>query len=333
MKNFKFQLLAVLFFVSFLSHAQKIHFIMVTQDDAPGSAKDKATMLTEIEKVGRQTGMSVDLYEFNRQNPNIGNAIQRVNQEAQAQDLVWFYYSGHGSNQGDGWPTFSNSAGSFDMTEVHNAISAINCRLKITMYDCCNIGQTNARRSGGLSGSDWSRNPNKLMLFRQSRGTVKVCSSSDNKYSYGIPDVGGFFTNSFLDAVDGAAISTDMWKKTLEKTRSIANQICAENNLVQQTPKFEVNVTTNTEEPLPSPDKIVIGGNNENYFYRYEDIYNFYKSHPDHINQRDFSLENIKIWNENKVLQNGTEVWLIKPVRKSGLSGSGIDEKKKDKQR
>lgn len=247
MKTLKAIATICLFFVSLLCQAQSIHFIIVTKDDALGSVKDKATMLTEIEKIGRQTGMQVKLYEYLKQDTNIGEAIRRVHQEAQSEDVVWFYYSGDGINSGDGWGTFSNSAGRFDMTEVHNLMNNISCRLKITMYDASNVGMTNQCFNESVISNteitpvDLKNAPNvesnKLSLFKYTEGSIKVISSSDNLYAYSHDSVGGFFTNVFLDAVDKGYHS---WVDVLEESRRVTNRLCVENGLPEQNPKFEI---------------------------------------------------------------------------------------------
>lgn len=66
-----------------------------------------------------------------------------------------------------------------------------------------------------------------------------------------------------------------------------------------------------------APDKIVIG---KKYNYNTIDqIFDAFKNHKEHKNDKSFTLANLKKWNSGKAIQTGTEVWLIEPKTKSGL--------------
>jgi hypothetical protein len=309
MKILKLMLFICFFYISLVSYGQSIHFIMVIQESAPGSAKDKITMRREIETIGRNCGMSIKLYSFNKDDANIAQGVMRAKQAVQQDDVLWFYYSGHGAGN-DGYPMFNN----YKMTVVHNIISQASCRLKITQYDCCNAGGDAGNR---LARSGMARHPNHEYLFKHSKGNIKMCSSSDGRYSYGSPQVGGFFSLSFLDAIENVTPSPDMWSKALIKTREITNQLCVDNGLTAQHPRFEASVVTDVNPTYATPDKIVIGLDNSNFFYSYEDIYFNYKKHPDHVNQKDFTIDNLKKWNNNAAINDGSHIWLVKPYSNS----------------
>lgn len=234
MKN----LLALLFFcLTNLVQAQTLRLILVVQENSPAALKDGGIIREEMQKIAEKTGMNVKIYYGNRDDALLSDVLKLVIREAQSEDVVWFYYTGHGGNSGDGFPQFSNSAGYIKETEVADRLFASNARLKIVMYDCCNIGATSLRRTS-------PQDRNYQSLFKYSRGTIMACSSTDSQASYGSPQVGSFFSVAFWDAVGQANRGQNMWQDVFERTRQITNDICRETRHTAQNPKFEVNVIT-----------------------------------------------------------------------------------------
>lgn len=236
-------MLALLFTLSTqTSFAQTIHAIIVIEaEDGIGSAKDKVRINAELNQIHEVTGMNVRKHEFDRNDPQIGSTLRDL--QVEEDDVVWFYYSGHGQNAGDGWPMFFNQQ-RYKITKVREILKGKDCRLKLVMYDCCNHGATVAayRKSPpGVPSSAYE------FLFKKSKGNVMACSSVAGNYSYGTPEIGGFFTDAFFKSIQQVSYSStedqqNIWKNTLNKTIELTNELCNGNGMRSQTPKFIIDV-------------------------------------------------------------------------------------------
>jgi len=122
-------------------------------------------------------------------------------------DVVWCYYAGHGSNY-DGWPKTAGT--SLPLTWVNDALIETGARLTITTYDCCNWRTPEVATdliSFCVSGY--------TTLFLNSKGNIRMCSSQAEKFSYGLKNGGGIFTNALADNIG----CNSSWETVLQKTR------------------------------------------------------------------------------------------------------------------
>lgn len=255
--------LVFLFLLVLGSYAQKIHFIMVIMD-APGSRVDKEKMTTEVEKIGRACNMTVEKYIYTREQEN--EYKSKINSlSASSDDVIWFYYSGHGSNSGNGWPTFGNNV---QETYVHEKLKSKNARLTVTMYDCCNQGQTTTTYTPATK--TLAPDIAYALMFKKSKGDVMICSSSDNLYSFGSEATGGAFSSSFIFAMSNISLSSSeeqkrIWYNVRDLATTNTNAMCVQNNWVnrnqrkEQNPKFQINLITESTATHNAPDHVTAG--------------------------------------------------------------------------
>ncbi|MEO1518117.1 MAG: caspase family protein [Bacteroidota bacterium] len=216
--------------------AATLHAIIITDTDPRiGSTKDKVLIDDLVTQIGRIANMTVNKQVFDKANNEYLSAIQELNPGED--DVVWIYYSGHGRNSGDGWPQFTNGEYKYKLTSIRNMLSSKDARLNLVMYDCCNHGATMTADPG------IRLTPAALdILFRSSRGTIVASGSSPGKYGHGSPQIGGFFTVSFIKALYevSPADGNDLWKVVFEKAKTSTNAMCRRMSKPEQTPIYSL---------------------------------------------------------------------------------------------
>ena len=166
-------------------------------------------------------------------------------------DIVFFYYSGHGFRYDDQdivWPYLSMCRDqsesiqqcSLSLNWIYQEIEKKNPRLTISIGDCCNnlIGinepKMNLTRSMSFRAQHTPEGYKKLFL--DSKGSIVVSGSIPGQYSLGTED-GGIFTNSLIDVLRNSRENSSVnWKLVLAK----ATEISQENSKYEQKPHFMV---------------------------------------------------------------------------------------------
>lgn len=238
--RFKLSLIFVtLLFITMKLNAGTIHFFMVIDrsDATIGAATDARLIKPFVEAIAEVTGMTLLVHEYDRYANNIATDLSSL--QPAIDDVVWFYYSGHGSNSGDGWPQFNNSQQKYPATNIYDLLKAKRARLNITMFDACNIGQTI---------DAWGRTiytpSNKMItLFKTAKGNLLLSSATDGNFSYGSPQTGGFMTSSFMEAITTIEYIANetpaaLWARVLTLTKTKTNERCREARVVAQNPKW-----------------------------------------------------------------------------------------------
>ena len=285
-----------LLFVSIATNAQTFHAILVYQDGAPGVAKDKVLIANELDEISINTNMDLVKYEYSKDDPTIIQTIRNISPSSD--DVVLFYYTGHGSNSGDGWPMLSGEAGSMKQTDIHNKLSSKGARLVCTMFDCCNGGPTDGR-APSIIGRRQPLTTTHNLMWKNSSGEVKASSSKDGNYSWGTEETGGFFTSSFINSTHGFEVNNPgdqnrVWSTVLKNTHDMANNLCNQISEAPQEPKYEINLNTEQLDTYNAPDVIELGKGNIPLFRSFEEIYNHYKNHPEH---QGLTVAKLKKWN------------------------------------
>ena len=154
-----------------------------------------------------------------------------------ADDVVYFTYSGHGTNSGDSrWPVFTfpfNSSDSFlTFDEVVSTLQPKPQRMLIVLADCCNVSLSASERLISAfepSGQSALTTANLQRLFLDFRGTVLATAADVGQYSLGDGTEGGLFLNTFMDDFRTLAdITPDLtWDIILAKTSTDAKDIAA----------------------------------------------------------------------------------------------------------
>lgn len=117
-------------------------------------------------------------------------------------DVVVFYYSGHGgANEyagGSRWPLliFLDEE-EVDLAEVNTTIQARGARFVLTMADCCNNFASQAKLAPLVPRGT---HDNYSALFLSQQGHLYLSAASPGEFSLGDSEEGGMFTQQFLQS-------------------------------------------------------------------------------------------------------------------------------------
>ena len=196
-------------------HAGKLIAIIVvdSSDQAIGATRDAMKIDDWLEKVAAATGLTRETYFFDQHGYKLhGFYLTKIQQPALKvgpQDVVCFYFSGHGAGQNtcknDPAPVFRPKGGEcIAQQKVEGHLMAYKPRLLLTIFDCCvrrdPIRLAVDKRAWGSSLSACEM-ANIRQLFLGYRGTIRMQSNNPSigDISYGSTERGGVFTSTFLD--------------------------------------------------------------------------------------------------------------------------------------
>lgn len=232
-RSFLFLPLA-LFFLCGALHSQTIHAVIAADTEsrqsefAESAAADFRNIRILFKEMAEETGYPLRMYEVEGagfSSENVKKAIALA--EAQANDVFFFYFAGKGTCD----PGFSagerilrmgqDGADTISTATVSGLIRKKNARLNVILIDAC--GSIWDAGVGGHRGAGAQKIYYKLL---GACGTVKAFSSQCGELSYG-DKTGGYFTNSFLAALDYFITNPSdpvSWKALLEKTALLTRQ-------------------------------------------------------------------------------------------------------------
>jgi hypothetical protein len=251
----------------------KIHFILVanTEDPRIGASvkKDVNNIYSEIKDVSTFLKIPLNLVEISGSKfgkDNVDAAI--TNLKPGADDIVIFYYSGHGySNDQQAsqlYPQFDLRQSRFDdiyvatlnVSDVHNRIKAKNARLNIIIADCCNSSLGTLKPEGKSfalttkSLLSWDRSYCNT-LFLKAKGSVLATAAKKGQYAYGNTDVGGYFTSNIVTAMEKYLskfqTTAPTWDKIIAEAQTTTvslslSNICKENTTCRQDPFYTMDI-------------------------------------------------------------------------------------------
>ncbi|QEC69518.1 caspase family protein [Panacibacter ginsenosidivorans] len=195
-----------------------LHVIIVANTNDPDIGTtcmlDKDRTLKIFTDLAEFMGIKLDVKtifgnDYNKQ--NVQDAVTAL--KPAPQDIVIFYYSGHGFSKNDQYqyPYMELRAKSFqglnensiNIEEVYNLIKQKGARVSLVMSDCCNtLPETPAAVSGEValtrsSSLGWSLN-NCLQLFLPTAPVaILMTAAKKGEMSAGNNSYGGFFTFNF----------------------------------------------------------------------------------------------------------------------------------------
>lgn len=270
-------------FLSTSTYAQTLHAIVfsATEDETIGVANETSYQLLrdEIEKIGYNTGMDVQLYPYIDENftkANVAQVLFDLDKIDLSNDVVLFYFLGHGfSSEETKWPNllFMNTAegkplgqsdvkaASLNLEAIEQSLSQKNARLTIVMAEASNdeLGKINAvapeegvdfdlfkTDEGSLSDEERYKD-----LFLFSRGSIVASSSKPEYLSYYNEKQGGLFTRGFLGALK-VQVAKDYqadWGSFLLDVQRRTKSLAKSNNLSQSAQYLQ-----NVKYERPGPD-------------------------------------------------------------------------------
>ena len=252
MKKRSLLFLMLLLHYSFFSYAQKFHLVVVgdTQDESIGLSCDRDIdrISSEANTICRSIGFTLNkvIIKDEKFEPIVLKTALK-NLACDKNDIIYFHYSGHGKRNADTetrWPDLDfKSKGVVPLAEVNELIASKSARLKLIIADCCNQYSGTTERPTfhpipALEGSDAEGNRKKL--FSEAVCFVVSSGSQPGQFSYGTYQDGGFFTNSFLEALQYTIIATNKadWNSVFTDAQ-LRTQRKATKNYKRQTPQFQ----------------------------------------------------------------------------------------------
>ena len=218
--------------------AQTIHTILYanTIDDGIGETVkiDVKRVRNEIGKIAQYIGYNVSWkIATTQESCTKGGLMSDLNTlEPGANDIVFFYYSGHGWRKGEDTDPFPrmcltepDGSNHPQVAEIRNILKGKNARLTIIVTDCCNkdpYARSFPRSFGkGATYSKGTDYANYKKLFVETKGEVVITSSKSGQLSGCNDEVGGYLTYMFFldlnEALENA--STSNWSTVLENTK------------------------------------------------------------------------------------------------------------------
>ena len=202
----------------------KIHFIVVANTDDPriGSsvAKDVTNFYSQIKDVSVFLNLPLVYTEIKGSKfgkAGVETALNNLNPGTN--DIVIFYYSGHGysnqQNTAQEYPQFDLRQSRFDditvatlnAYDVYNKIKTKNARLNLIITDCCNSNLGLMKPEG----KNFAQTAKSLLtweksfcydLFMKSKGSIFATAAKKGEYAYGNTDLGGYFTSNIITAME-----------------------------------------------------------------------------------------------------------------------------------
>jgi len=197
--------------------AASLHAIIVADvnDKGIGADQDVAAIQKLTDTTRRATclgGQDVVVHAGRGKSQEVNKTISDLS--VSSDDVVFFYYSGHGANLrgGDRWPVMGvegqTGANHLKLSDVEKALQSKNPRLLITMADACNkfisgAGVTQRGRKEEQKAIGFKK------LFLSYKGSIIASSSSPDQFSYGDPQNGGGFTRQFLRVLNEVQASSN----------------------------------------------------------------------------------------------------------------------------
>lgn len=259
--------LLLTFFAYTTSFAQTLHIIGVQDNTDPelGTAIDVKHMQNFVAKVKEQTLMNLNAQFFSktdfRNDPvALGSKVRGLN--VGGDDVVIFYYTGHGFNpEGSDFSSFKLSGNgdyrTYNMDKVHAILKEKNPRLLITIYDACNYHERMDMPFVVNRAPDEQLAFQKLFLLAE--GEIKVASNTAGYrgFSYSSPRVGGVFSNALLSAINlaiGGEAEEVTWENILKITRKNVHDSTRNVSTGAQIPYYVEQVTYADREEEGTPE-------------------------------------------------------------------------------
>ena len=243
------------------SSSPTFHAIIVadTNDSKIGTSVkvDLKNIEALVANIEANTGANVKkqtIYGSNFDYQTVSSVINNLS--VSNQDVVFFYYAGHGVNRinsGDKsrWPSMAINGQYLGISEVVSTLKSKNPQFFIAMADACNdiVEQSPDRGAKGLTFSN--QNPESyLQLFLQQRGHIIASSTHPDQKASGNSALGGLFTHKFLNVLnENLSSSSPSWKRIASE----AEKTIEHSDGTQQDAMFAINLGNNSDNDDSGP--------------------------------------------------------------------------------
>lgn len=271
----KLTLLVFTFIMSLTSYSQTFHAIIFANTKNPGIgesvAEDYQKMRIEFKSMANFIGYNYKAYEFKGEDFNRSNLENTINKlSCSPEDIVFFYYSGHGGRSSRDKTEFpqmlllvDESRGGNERTDLYpiynvkERIKAKNPRLTIVMGDLCNSipdGDWITPKSIGKGPTMKTTEKCQFYkdLFFNMKGDIITASSKPGETSAAYP-YGGAYTYVFLTVLQAMVANNKQanWNTLLET----AQRLTADN--YKQSPIFQINpIEEHSNQPVTHEQEV-----------------------------------------------------------------------------
>lgn len=223
-------LLALLLAAGGIASAQTIHLVTIADSNdiniGSGTQGNTRRVADFVNRAGAEMKVTVSRQDVSGKNfgcPKIIEAISLI--KAGPEDVVIFYYSGHGFRTPDNATKFPDlycgeeaSNGGARLVDIAASLAKKGARLTITVADSCNVLATQPlpQPAGVIASVPVSREKQYRKLFFGHKGTITMSGSIRDEFSWYYPDY-GVFTRQFLNALEAATQPSKqgLWSEVL----------------------------------------------------------------------------------------------------------------------
>lgn len=249
--------LCLMLMSSSIVRSQTFHAIIFadTKDESIGSScgKDLNNMSILFTNISTATGMQLETIYCSEDECNKEVLFDEIKKmEISVDDVVFFYYTGHGARAiGDKSPfpqlAFNGQSDKsyYPLIKINEKIKQKGPRLLVSMSDACNSIINGLSSKGASSGFSYiTKNSSNLYrkLFLETSGNIIITSSEKGENSAALPS-GGLASIAFLCILEDCEKQglNETWQSILDKTKALALEV----GKGKQTPYYEIYLKDN----------------------------------------------------------------------------------------
>jgi len=293
--------------------SQTLHGIIVANTDEPqigiSCVKDVQSMTARINTIARSINHKPEIKIIQGSAFIFDNVIEYIKPLSCTNDIVIFYYSGHGANTNESlFPSLAFNDGLIELEKIHNLLKKKNPRLLFTIGDCCNNILKQTVHNKGFKPvvtQDSDSLPNYRHLFIVPKGDLLVSASTKGQFAHGNDEIGGYFTHEFLQAITCAInySTSSSWNIVMKDTETRL-LIHTFDKGAKQKPHYAINIEKAIDpnpqpqpQPQPTPSPVI----------SYEEINKYFS------NLMDATQNQVSLRNEyKKYFENNSRVDIYK---------------------
>lgn len=213
-----------------MAEAATLHAILVADTTNPRGGdsmqSDLSNMWAFLNKIATNTPIPLNprVFQGDSLTPdNVLGAVYLV--DVNQDDVVFFYYAGHGASGSSAFPMMYFGGGAVDMAQVISGLYNKKPRLLIALADCCNVFLTEGMESAPFLPIKPINQESYHRLFLNSSGVVLAAGAAPGESAYGYSR-GGIFTNAFLTQCEGMldSLSPHWSGVSMEPLRTYASE-------------------------------------------------------------------------------------------------------------
>lgn len=233
-------LLAPLLVCCGIASAQTIHLVTIADTNdlniGSGTLSNTLRVAEFINRAASEMKVSVSRQDVSGKSFSCNKIAEAVALlKVGAEDVVIFYYSGHGFRTDDNATPFPDlycgeeafTGAAPRLLNIASTLAKKGARLTITVADSCNVLATQPLPplpGAAIASVPVSREKQYRKLFFGHKGTLTMSGAVKGQFSWYLPQH-GLFTNQFLNALDAATHPSKqgLWKDVIDLTEVVIN--------------------------------------------------------------------------------------------------------------